>query len=235
MKYSIVIPAHNEYKSLQILIPELIKVIKDNHRFGQSELILIDDGSTDKTKKVIKTYAQKHSFIKPIYLNKRFGQAGCFKAGFAQASGDYIIRMDADLQDNPQDLKLFYQSFKEGADLVVGLRECRQHRRIYRLTTYIYDFLVVLFFNSPLHASSGSFIGFKAYLVKKIPFVNNDHRYLPLIAIKRGAKNIREVIVRHQSRRYGHSKYHPVKKLFFGFFEIWRFFWRLKIGYYDID
>ncbi len=234
MKCSIVVPAHNEQDSLKVLIPELITAIKQNQSFGQFELLLVNDASTDKTKQVIQNFAQKHTFIKPINLTKRSGQTGSFKKAFAKATGDYIIRMDADLQDHPDDLKHFFKAFKSKADLVMGLRECRQHRRLLRLSAYVYDFLVVLLFNTPLHTNSGSFVGFKTKLVKNIPFIKNDHRYLPLIAIRRGAKNIREVIVRHRSRRFGQSKYHPVKKLILGFPEVLRFFVRLKSGHYDL-
>ncbi len=234
MNFSIVIPSHNEADSLKILIPRILKVLNKQKNHGPFELILVDDASTDNTKAVIKKFSQKHPVIKPIYLKNRSGQTGCFKAGFQKASGKYLIRLDADLQDLPEDLPLFFNRFKKGADLVMGLRECRKHKRIYRLTSYIFDFLVVLIFNSPLHANSGSFVGFKTYLVKNINFKKNDHRYLPLIAIYRGAENIREVIVRHGHRQFGTSKYHPLKKLFLGFFEVWRFFFRLKAGHYHV-
>ena len=232
MKLSIVIPAYNEAESLRILLPEIISIIRNSDDCS-FELVLVDDASIDETRKVIKQYSDAYEFIKPIFLEKRSGQTGCFQEAFLLASGDFIIRMDSDLQDSPEDLPLFFDAFIDGADLVMGLRECRKHKKIYRLTSYIYDILVVLFFNSPLHANSGSFVGFRSDLVKNINFKKGDHRYLPLIAIRRGAVNIREVFVRHRSRQYDESKYNPLKKLFFGFFEVWRLFFRLASGYYD--
>lgn len=234
MNFSIVIPSHNEADSLKVLIPRILKVLIKQKKHKPFELILIDDASTDNTQAVIKKFASKHPSIKPIYLKKRSGQTGGFKAGFKKASGRYLIRMDADLQDLPEDLPLFFDGFQKGADLIMGLRECRKHKRVYRLASYVFDFLVVLIFNSPLHANSGSFVGFKTKLVENINFKKNDHRYLPLIAIHRGAKNIKEVIVRHGHRQFGVSKYHPLKKLFFGFFEVWRFFFRLQLGHYHV-
>lgn len=234
MKISIVIPARNEAESLQILVPRIIKVINRTKSFGPAELILVDDASSDSTRRMINHYRRRYQNIKPIFLTKRSGQTRCIQAGFNLAKGDYIIRMDADLQDFPEDLPQFFKAFGQGADLAMGLRVHRKHRRLYRLAAYVYDFLVVLIFNSPLYANSGSFVGFKAELVKNIDFKKNDHRYLPLIAIRRGAKDIREVLVRHGERRFGVSKYKPLTKLFFGFFEVWQLFFRIKTGYYDV-
>lgn len=233
MRISIVIPAKNESESLQILIPEIIKVLNEQKKNFSAEIILVDDASSDSTKKIIDGFHKRYGFIKPIYLKKTSGQTGCFQAGFNQAKGDYIVRMDADLQDLPADLPLFFKAFNEGADLVMGIREHRKHRRLYRLASFVYNFLVVLIFNSPLDMNSGSFVGFKAELVKKVNFKKNDHRYMPLIAVCRGAKDIREITVRHGERRFGVSKYHPLTKLLFGFFEVWFLFFRIKIGYYD--
>lgn len=232
IKFSIVIPAFNEAESLNILIPEISSIIKNINELI-FELVLVDDASNDDSRLVIENFSKKHEFIKPIFLDNRSGQTGCFQAGFSVASGSYIIRMDSDLQDSPSDLPKFINAFIDGADMVMGVRECRRHKKIFRLLSYVYDFLVVLLFNSPLHANSGSFVGFRSDLVKNINFKKGDHRYLPLIALRRGAVNIREVFVRHGSRQYGESKYNPLKKLFFGFFEVWRLFFRLATGYYD--
>lgn len=230
---SIVIPFHNEEESLAVLLPRLLEVLRKTGRTW--ELILVDDKSTDRSASVVERYKEEEpSSIHLIQLLQRGGQTGCFKAAFEQAKGDYIIRMDADLQDDPRDLPAFLHKFDEGADLVMGLRECRKHKRIYRLASYVYDFLVVLLFNSPLHANSGSFVGFRSKYVKNIPFCNNDHRYIPLIVIRRGAEVIKEVFVRHNARQFGESKYKPMKKLVLGIFEVFRFFLQITRGYYDI-
>lgn len=236
MKISIVIPAKNESESLRILIPKIVGIVRNYREFFSIEVILVDDASSDSTRKIIDGFHQRYDFIKPVYLTRTSGQTGCFRAGFNLAAGDFIVRMDADLQDLPDDLPLFFKAFKDGADLVMGIREHRKHRRLYRLASFVYNFLVVLLFNSPLDMNSGSFVGFKADLVKNVNFKRNDHRYMPLIAICRGAKDIREITVRHGERRFGESKYHPLTKLFFGFFEVWWLFFRIKTGYYvDAD
>jgi dolichol-phosphate mannosyltransferase len=117
----------------------------------------------------------------------------------------------------------------------MGLRERRKHSQILRFASVIYDLMVLFLFNTPFHANSGSYVAFKTEFVRNIPFRMNDHRYLPLIAIRRGARNLSEVIVRHHARTYGRSKYRSLKKLLLGIPEVLGFMFRLKSGVYDAE
>lgn len=229
---SIVIPFHNEYESLFELIPRLDIVLGEIK--SEVEVYLVDDGSTDKSYDFVNNFKPKHFDKKIIRNDKKSGQTVCYSKAFEAASGTYILRMDADLQDSPEDLPLFFEHFQNGAQLIMGLREVRKHRRIIRMASMIYDLLITMLFNSPLHSNSGSFVAFKAEFVKNIPWVKNDHRYIPLIAMHRGALNIREVIVQHSNRKFGQSKYDPVKKLIKGIPEVIFFLIRLKRGYYNL-
>jgi len=229
---TVVIPFRNEEKNLEILLPILSKAINEiKYNF---EVILVDDLSFDNGVQVCELNANKFDNFKLLRLKERGGQSGAFKKGFQEAKGEYLIRMDADLQDNPMDLRLFVEKFEEGCDLVMGLRECRKHRRLFRVASLLYDLLIIIIFDTPLHSNSGSFVGFKTNLIKNIPWRKNDHRYLPLIAIKRGAQKIGEVIVRHNKRSFGYSKYNPLKKLIFGMPEVISFIFRLVNGKYNI-
>jgi len=228
---SIVIPFHNEEESLKKLIPSLIET---THSLDKSfEIIFINDVSSDNSLEVVRQFKEKFDEIKILQLKKRGGQTGCYKKAFAEAKGDYIIRMDSDLQDDPRDLPKFIKRIEEGSELVMGLREARKHKKTLRFASLVYDMIILLLFNSPLHSNSGSYIAFKADLVKNIPWHKNDHRYIPLIAMRRGAKNIREVFVRHGERKWGESKYKPVKKLIFGIPEVFLFLFRYLTGVYD--
>tara|TARA_Y100001968_G_C19438312_1_gene761060 strand:+ start:2234 stop:2944 length:711 start_codon:yes stop_codon:yes gene_type:complete len=230
--YSIVVPFRDEKKNLEILLPALAKVIKDQE--ASVEVILVNDCSSDDSLLVCKHNKLKFDKCLILELPHPSGQTGAFRAAFSLAQGEYLIRMDADLQDNPEDLPLFFEKFRQGSDLVMGLRECRKHRRLFRLASVLYDGLILLLFDTPLHTNSGSYVGFRSHLIKNIPWHPNDHRYLPLIALRRGAKNVGEVIVRHSPRVYGQSKYKPLRKILFGIPEVILFILRLNRGKYDI-
>ena len=121
----------------------------------------------------------------------------------------------------------------DGQELVMGLRGLRRHHRFMRMVSILYDALMVLFFDTPLHTNTSSFIAFKAEIIKGIMFKKNDHRYLPLIAINKGALKIREIVVSHRERKYGTTKYKNSHKIFFGMIETISFLIRLKSGYYN--
>ncbi len=228
----IVIAFHNEAESLPQLLSELDTTLANLAL--HSEVLLVDDASTDDGAAIVEDFAASHTRFRLLRLPRRGGQTECYRLAFASTEAPYIIRMDADLQDLPADLPKFVAPMREGADLVMGLRECRQHARMLRLASSLYDLIIMLIFDSPLHSNSGSYVCFRTSLVRDIPFKKNDHRYVPLIVMARGGTRVREVLVRHRSRRYGQSKYRPFKKLVLGLPEVVRFLFRLKRGYYDL-
>ena len=232
MFLTIVIPFHNERENLAILLPELNgEIAKCQH---DVEVILVDDCSADGSGEFANSYVTDKPGWTVLSLRERGGQTGCYKAAFEQAQGLFILRMDADLQDDPKDLPAFIEKLEGGAELVMGLRECRQHRRILRIASLLYDLLIISLFDTPLHSNSGSYVAFRANLVKGLPWRKNDHRYLPLIAIHRNAKNVSEVIVTHRERQFGESKYNPLRKVVLGVPEVIAFIIRLKRGVYDL-
>ena len=229
---TLVIPFYNEELSLIELLPR----VKDN--LEQSgivyEVLLINDASTDGSNAVVEKFIieSKDKNFKLIRMHTNSGQTGCFKKAFSESSGENIIRMDADLQDNPSDLYFFLEKINDNADMVMGIRENRKHSHILKFSTALYNLLIIMLYDSPLTMHSGSFIAFKSEFVKDIPFKNNDHRYLPLIAINRGANNIREIIVSHNERIYGSSNYSLLKKVLLGIPELIFFLVRLRFGFY---
>ena len=226
--YSIVIPFHNEEDSLRELIPRLTTQTLAIGR--PHEILFVDDGSTDKGQEIIKEHAQNNENIKLLSSDSQLGQTESFRIAFQNVQGQFTIRMDADLQDSPEDLPLFLEKIDQGAELVMGLRECRRHSRILRVASGVYDLLVVLLLNSPFHSSAGSFVAFKTELIRDIPMRKHDHRFFPIIALERGAKNEGEIFVQHNARRYGQSKYNVFRKLLFGIPQVLIFLFRLKTG-----
>ena len=170
--------------------------------------------------------------MRVIHLKERSGQTRCNQVAFQKAQGEYIIRMDGDLQDNPKDLRYFFEVLPQKPDIIMGLRAMRRHRRLLRIATMLYDAMMVALFDTPFYTNSSSFIAYRAKYVQNITFKRNDHRYLPIIAIHRGASNLHEVVVANRDRKYGKTKYGYYSKFVKGIPEVLRFLFRLKRGYY---
>lgn len=230
---SVVVPCHNEEGSLPRLCSSL-EVVLTEYLGRDWEVILVDDASTDKTLSVMGYFRLENPCFTVIHLVERRGQTGSFKAAFQAAGGDFIIRMDGDGQDDPEDLPLFLEKLCLDAELVVGIRKRRKHSPVLRLTSNTFDKLMRFLLSSPLQSHSASFVAFKSHLVKNIPFRKNDHRHLPLIALRRGAQNIAEITVQHHPRTSGRSKYNSFKKIMLGIPEVALFLIRYWRGAYDL-
>lgn len=229
---SIVIPFHNEAESLPILIEGLSKAVAPLTR--RFEVLLVDDCSTDDGGAIVAGAAGRMPWLRLVKLTERGGQTGAFRQGFSEATGDWIIRMDSDLQDDPADLPEFLRKIDQGVDLIIGFRDERKHNFLDKLLTATYDLVVLFLFNAPLRTFSGSFVAFRSSCVKNAPMEPNDHRYLPLIALKRGAVRVEQVFVRHRRRETGRSKYKAWRKFLLGPPELLRFFIRYRAGHYDL-
>jgi len=230
---SIVIPVHNEKDSLPILMSELARVVETIPY--PLEVLFVDDVSNDGSSGVLDYFQSEYVFVRALHLDKRGGQTGCYQRAFQQARGKYIVRIDSDLQDDPRDLAQFLPYFEQDYDLVMGLRELRKHRKLLRACSLLYDSLVVFLFDSPLHTNTSSFVAFKAEHVRGIRFKKNDHRYLPLISLHRGAKKVKEVVVVNRERQFGSSKYRALQKVILGVPEVIYFFLRMSLGYYSVE
>jgi glycosyltransferase involved in cell wall biosynthesis len=207
MNLSIVIPLLNEEESLQELHNWIVRVMKSND--FSYEVLFIDDGSTDKSWSIIEQLSQENSNIKGIRFLKNFGKSQALHAGFAKAKGDVIITMDADLQDNPEEIpELFKMITVENFDLVSGWKKKR------------YDSVVTKnlpskLFNWAARQTSGVQLndfncGLKAYknvVVKNIEVSGEMHRYIPVLAKNAGFSKIGEKVVQHQARKYGETKF----------------------------
>lgn len=235
MLVSIIIPAHNEETALRKLLPLLDKELREIKR--EIEVILVDDASTDNTKEVILKFIKNKPLFHLIVRKKQGGQVGCYMSAFKIAKGQYIIRMDGDMQDDPSDLKLFIEKILEGNELVVGLRSKRSHALVDVFGTRLFDLVALILFRSSLLANTSSFVAFKSELVKDLSLkksllLRNEHRYLILIALSRGVKKYAEVVVKHNPRLGGKSHYKSYRKYLTSFIEIMVLLLRIKFGYY---
>jgi glycosyltransferase involved in cell wall biosynthesis len=207
MDISVVIPLLNEDESLQELHDWIAKVMQSN--LYVYEIIFIDDGSTDTSWNVIEKLSKENTAVKGIRFQKNFGKSQALDAGFELAKGDVVITMDADLQDNPDEIpKLYDLIIKEDFDLISGWKK-KRYDNIY--TKNIPSKL----FNAAARKTSGLKLhdfncGLKAYkniVIKTVKVSGEMHRYIPVLAKNEGFTKIGEKVVQHQARKYGITKF----------------------------
>lgn len=207
MDLSIVIPLLNEEESLPELHDWIVQVLQSNSL--SYEIIFVDDGSTDKSWEVISGLAKKNPQVKGIRFIRNFGKSQALHAGFAQAEGDVVITMDADLQDSPDEIPELYQMIKkQGNDLVSGWKQKRYDSKIKKnIPSKLFNWAARKTSGLSLHDFN---CGLKAYdlnVIKNIDVHGEMHRYIPVLAKNAGFNKISEKVVQHQARKYGETKF----------------------------
>jgi glycosyltransferase involved in cell wall biosynthesis len=219
MDISVVIPLLNEQDALGELHDWIAKVMQSNHFLY--EIIFIDDGSTDNSWQIITQLASENPNVKGIQFLKNFGKSQALHAGFEKASGSVVITMDADLQDNPDEIPELYNMIVTGGfDLVSGWKKVRYD-------SVISKNLPSKLFNWAARKTSGIQLndfncGLKAYkleVVKNIDVNGEMHRYIPVLAKNAGFLNISEKVVQHQARKYGETKF-GMNRFIHGFLDL---------------
>lgn len=207
MQLSVVIPLLNEQESLKELHHWLSEVLEAN---GFSyEILFIDDGSTDGSWEEIYTLSRKHTQVKAIRFSKNYGKSQALHAGFAMAQGDVIITMDADLQDNPEEIpELYKMIIEEGYDLVSGWKKKRYDSVIAKnLPSKLFNAAARKTSGVKLHDFNCGLKAYKSDVIKTIDVYGEMHRYIPVLAKNAGFTNIGEKVVQHQARKYGTTKF----------------------------
>ncbi len=219
MNISVVIPLLNEQESLNELYNWIAKVMQSNS--FSYEIIFIDDGSTDESWDTISELSKKDPNVKGIRFLRNFGKSQALHAGFGVAKGNVVITMDADLQDNPEEIPELYELInKEGYDLVSGWKKKRYD-------SVIAKNLPSKLFNAAARKTSGVKLhdfncGLKAYkniVVKNIDVHGEMHRYIPVLAKNAGFSKIGEKVVLHQARKYGKTKF-GISRFINGFLDL---------------
>lgn len=207
---SVIIPFHNEKENLPILLVELRKSLIDLKI--KYEIILVDDGSKDLYTDSISKF--KGSDLEVIVLKRQMGKGKALLEGVKKAKGDFIAFMDADLQDDPNDLSKFLTKLNEGYDLVNGYREKRQDNLVVKVYSKLAKYFLQRFLSSPFSDINCGFKVFKKEILAQVPFYGNNFRFMPLAAFYEGYQ-VAEVSVKNNPRRFGVSKF-GTKKLFYG-------------------
>lgn len=219
MDITVVIPLYNEEESL----PELhawIKRVMENNQFSY-EIIFINDGSTDHSWNVIEDLAGKNPNVKGIKFRRNYGKSPALYCGFAEAEGDVVITMDADLQDSPDEIpELYRMIMEEDYDLVSGYKQKRYDPLSKTLPTKLFNATARKI--SGIHNLHDFNCGLKAYkkaVVKNIEVYGEMHRYIPYLAKNAGFDRITEKVVQHQARKYGKSKF-GLNRFFNGYLDL---------------
>lgn len=217
---SVVIPALNEADSLA----ELVAGIETSLAGVPSEVILVDDGSVDRTWEVICSLSASESAttrrigVKGVRLRRQFGKAVALAAGFRRASGKIAITMDADLQDDPADLPQFIEKIRGGLDVVVGWKVERHHPFNRRVLSRVFNLVVRSATGLKLHDANCGFKAFRREVVTHLPLYGDLFRFIAAFAAADGFR-VGEVPIRHHDRRYGRSRY-GLERILRGFFDL---------------
>lgn len=207
MQVSVVIPLLNEDESIQELYDWIVAVLQSNH--FMYEIIFIDDGSTDDSWQKITALSNKDSHVKGIRFLKNYGKSQALHAGFKMAQGEVVITMDADLQDNPEEIPELVAMIKdEQYDLVSGWKKKRYDNTFSKnLPSKLFNFAARKTSGVKLHDFNCGLKAYKKTVVKNIEVTGEMHRYIPVLAKNAGFDRIGEKIVQHQARKYGTTKF----------------------------
>ncbi len=229
MQLSIVIPLLNEEESLKELYAWIVSVMQSKH--FSYEILFVDDGSTDNSWKLITALSIEDSNVKGIRFPRNFGKSQALHAGFNAANGDVIITMDADLQDNPEEIPELYDLIQnEGYDLVSGWKKKRYDSILFKnLPSKLFNWAARKTSGVQLHDFN---CGLKAYdrsVIKTIEVSGEMHRYIPVLAKNAGFSKIGEKVVKHQSRKYGRTKF-GMERFINGFLDLITIWFVSKFG-----
>ena len=215
MKISVVIPVFNELESL----PDLVEELKINlNNFKEWEVVFVDDGSSDKSNNWLFKLSNENDNFKLIQFFRNYGKSAALSEGFKNAKGDYIITMDADLQDDPAEIPNLINKLEEGWDLVSGWKKNRLDPLNKTLPSKLFNFVTRIVTGIKIHDFNCGLKGYRQSVIKSINIYGGRHRYIPALAGQRKFR-VTEIIVNHRERKFGKTKYGG-SRIFHGFFDL---------------
>ena len=205
LNLSVVVPLYNEEESLPHLVEQLLSALRPTDE--AFELVLVDDGSSDRTANVLAKLSAEVPEVVAVLLRKNYGQTAAMAAGFDVAGGEVIVSLDGDLQNDPADIPMLLAKLREGYDLVSGWRHQRQDAALQRkLPSRIANRLIGRVTGVRLHDYGCSLKAYRREVLSDMRLYGELHRFLPALAFIEGAR-ITEVKVNHRARQFGSSKY----------------------------
>ncbi|WBU88750.1 glycosyltransferase family 2 protein [Cellulophaga omnivescoria] len=229
MNLSIVIPLLNEEESLKELHDWIVSVMQSNHFLY--EILFIDDGSTDNSWKIISELSTTNPNVKGIRFLKNFGKSQALHAGFKAVKGNVVITMDADLQDNPEEIpELYNLIINDGYDLISGWKKKRYDSVITKnLPSKLFNWAAQKTSGVKLHDFNCGLKAYRKEVVKNIEVSGEMHRYIPVLAKNAGFTKIDEKVVQHQARKYGSTKF-GMERFINGFLDLITIWFLSKFG-----
>lgn len=222
---SVIIPCYNEAENIPLLVQEIDHVFKEQYK-AEYECILVNDGSTDSTEEVIESLKSTHPNLISIYLKKNSGQSYALWTGLKNTHGDYIVILDGDLQNDPNDIPKLLNEL-DNADFVQGYRQLRKDKWLRSWVSKQANRIIRWILETPVHDTGCALKVMRKHCIEYIIPFNGSHRYYAFLVHSAGFRVV-EVPVSHYPRKFGTSKYNISGRLFKTLFDIFGLFWWKK-------
>ncbi len=213
---SIVVPLYNEEESLRELTEQIAGTMKG---MGKSyEIIYVDDGSADRSFEVLKEIRKGHPQVKAIRFRRNFGKSAALAVGFKEASGEFVVTMDADLQDDPKEIPALIEAMGDSYDLVSGWKQVRHDPVSKTLPSKFFNYVTGKMTGIPIHDFNCGLKAYRNSVVKSVNVHGELHRFIPVLAHWAGFR-VTEKPVQHHPRKYGRTKF-GMSRFFNGFLDL---------------
>lgn len=215
-----IVPIKDERENLEPLTARLLKVLEPHAaaRRAPSEIVYIDDGSTDGSSEILDRLANEHPSVRVIHFDRNYGQTSAFDAGFKQSTGEVVVTIDGDLQNDPEDIPMLLEHAQR-YDLVCGWRANRHDSVVRKVSSRIANTVRSAVTGDRVHDTGCSLKVFRRAVVDRLQLFEGMHRFFPALALLHGF-TVTEVPVRHHPRLHGRSKYGVGNRLFRGLYDL---------------
>jgi glycosyltransferase involved in cell wall biosynthesis len=232
IEISVVVPVYNEEGNLPVLIPALVEVLKN---LGRSyEMIFVDDGSSDESRRILKEMASEHASLRILRFKENRGLSTALVAGMREARGEIIVTLDSDLQNDPADIPRLLE-YLDRYDMATGWRQKREDKWLKKISSKIGNLVRNWVSGENIQDSACTLRAFKKECIQEIPVFNGMHRFLSTLVKMRGF-GIIEVPVAHHPRRFGKSKYNIRNRMVRSFIDLLAVRWmKRRTIHYEIE
>jgi len=232
IEISVVVPVYNEEGNLPVLIPALVEVLKN---LGRSyEMIFVDDGSSDESRRILKEMASEHASLRILRFKENRGLSTALVAGMREARGEIIVTLDSDLQNDPADIPRLLE-YLDRYDMATGWRQKREDTWLKKISSKIGNLVRNWVSGENIQDSACTLRAFKKECIQEIPVFNGMHRFLSTLVKMRGF-GIIEVPVAHHPRRFGKSKYNIRNRMVRSFIDLLAVRWmKRRTIHYEIE